>query len=79
MPVLNTYYRWDVYCQYLLPASVAGNPGMSLPLGMSKSGLPIGVQLIGRFGDESTLFRVASALEQAMPWKDRLPPVHVSR
>jgi len=78
LPVLNTYYRWDLYCQYLLPASVAGNPGMSLPLGMSKSGLPIGVQLVGPFGDESTLFRIAGALEEAIPWKDRIPPIHVS-
>ncbi len=79
MPVLNTYYRWDLYCQYLLPVSVAGNPGISLPLGMSQSGLPIGVQLAGRFGDEATLFRVASALEEAMPWKDRIPPIHAGR
>jgi amidase len=78
MPVLNTYYRWDLYCQFLMPVSVAGNPGISLPLGMSQSGLPIGVQLAGRFGDEATLFRVASALEEAMPWKKRIPAIHVS-
>lgn len=80
MPVENdTYFSWGRYCQFLLPPSVAGNPCISLPLGMSKSGLPIGVQLVTGFGDEATLFRVAGALEEAMPWRDRMPPIHVSR
>jgi amidase len=80
MPVENdTYFSWGRYCQFLLPPSVSGNPCISLPLGMSKSGLPIGVQLVTRFGDEATLFRVAGALEEAMPWRDRVPQIHVSR
>jgi amidase len=60
-------------------ANVTGQPAISLPLGQSKSGLPIGVQLMARFGDESGLIRLASSLEQKMPWCDRIPPVHVSR
>ncbi len=80
MPVENdTYFSWGRYCQFLLPPSVAGNPCMTLPLGMSQSGFPIGVQLITPFGDESTLFRMAGALEEAMPWKDRTPLIHVSK
>ena len=43
------------------------------------SGLPIGMQLVGRLGDEATLFRVAAQLEEALPWRDRLPALHVSR
>jgi len=50
-----------------------------LPLGQSESGLPIGVQFAAPFGDEAALIRIAAAFEEAMPWKDRLPPVHVSR
>jgi amidase len=38
------------------------------------AGLPVGIQLVGRFGDEATLLRVASQLEQAWPWKERRPP-----
>ncbi|UCD79659.1 MAG: hypothetical protein JSW26_30440 [Desulfobacterales bacterium] len=59
--------------------SVSGTPSVSLPLAQSKSGLPIGVQFAARFGDEAALIRIAAALEEAVPWKDRIPPVHVSR
>jgi len=59
--------------------NVTGTPSISLPLGQSESGLPIGVQFAAPFGDEAALIRIAAAFEEAMPWKDRLPPVHVSR
>jgi amidase len=58
--------------------NVTGTPSISLPLGQSESGLPIGVQFAAPFGDEAALIRIAAAFEEAMPWKDRLPPVHVS-
>jgi amidase len=60
-------------------ANVTGQPAISLPLGQSRSGLPIGLQFIARFGEERKLIRLASSLEREMPWHDRIPPVHVSR
>ena len=60
-------------------ANVTGQPAISLPLGHSQSGLPIGTQFIARFGDEAALIRLASSLEREMPWRDRIPPVHASR
>lgn len=59
--------------------SVSGTPSVSLPLAQSQCGLPIGVQVAAPFGDEAALIRIAAALEEAMPWKERIPPVHVSR
>jgi amidase len=58
--------------------NLTGQPAISLPLGVSSSGLPIGVQFAARFGREDLLLRLASAFEEAMPWRARQPVVHVS-
>jgi amidase len=55
-------------------ANLTGQPAMSLPLSWTADGLPCGVHLIGRFGDEATLIRLASQLEKEMPWFDKRPP-----
>lgn len=60
-------------------ANVTGQPAITLPLGHSQSGLPIGVQFMARFGEEGALIRLASSLERGMPWRDRIPPVNASR
>jgi amidase/6-aminohexanoate-cyclic-dimer hydrolase len=52
----------------------AGCPAMSVPLGWSRDGLPIGVQFAAPFGDEATLFRLGAQLESAEPWAERRPP-----
>ena len=63
-------YMNDVYT---IPASMTGLPAVSVPCGFSATGLPIGLQLIGRTLDESTLLRAAHAYEQATPWRERHP------
>ena len=52
--------------------NLTGQPAMMLPLGVSGP-LPVAVQLVGRFGDEGTLFRLAGQLERARPWRERRP------
>jgi amidase len=56
-----------------------GTPAISLPLAMHSSGLPIGVQLGARPAQEHLLLQLAAMLEQEMPWKDRVAPLHASR
>lgn len=58
--------------------NMTGQPAMSVPLFMSVTDLPVGMQFATRYGDEGTLFQLAGQLERACPWSDRLPPVHVS-
>jgi amidase len=53
--------------------NMTGQPAISLPLGQSSAGLPIGVQLVARYGDEATLLRLAAQLEEALPWRLRHP------
>ncbi|MER9425496.1 amidase [Mesorhizobium sp. M0317] len=61
--------------QYVGVFNVTGQPSVSLPLAQSTSGLPIGVQIVGRSGDEVTLVRIARDLEEAQPWSKRRPTV----
>lgn len=64
---------WTDAC-FMFPFNFSGLPAISLPLGWSKDGIPIGVQLVGRYGDEATMLAVSTRLEADMPWKDRRPP-----
>ncbi len=55
--------------------NIAGNPAASVPCGFSSDGLPIGLQVVGRWGDEMTVLRASAALEQARPWTGRVPEI----
>ena len=57
------------------PFNLAGVPAISVPCGFTASGLPLGVQIVGRPMAEETLFRVAHAYEQATDWHTRRPPI----
>jgi amidase len=55
--------------------NLTGQPAISVPGGMSEDGLPIGVMLVGRHGDEATLLALAAQLEEEVRWTDRRPPI----
>jgi amidase len=68
--------RLAEYTGFTLIANASGQPGISLPLHWNDDNLPIGVQLLGRYGDEATLIRLAAQLEEARPWSQRRAPIH---
>jgi amidase len=57
------------------PFNLSGQPAISLPLSWSPDGMPIGVQLAGRYLEEGLLLSVAAQLEEAVPWSHRSPPL----
>jgi len=65
--------------QYLPLSNLTGTPAFSLPLCHTGDGLPLGAHFMAPIGADALLFKLAAELEQAMPWRDRLPPVHVAK
>ncbi len=64
------------YVPFTAIQNATGQPAINLPLHWTKAGLPVGVQFVGRYGDEATLLRIAAQLEKAQPWKDKRPPIY---
>ena len=58
---------------FTLPGSLAGLPGMSVPVGFGEGGMPVGLQLIGNYFREGQLLHTAHALQQATDWHTRAP------
>ncbi|MBI3529046.1 MAG: amidase [Betaproteobacteria bacterium] len=71
---VNEYWhRVFTFSPFTVWFNLTGQPGLMLPLDQSAGGLPLAVQLVGRFGDEATLIRLGAQLEAARPWFDRKP------
>lgn len=78
LPPLEFVTNEERYQQFLVPYNVTGQPAMSLPLGTHSNGLPIGVQVGARPGEDHLLIELGAELERAMPWRDRRPQIHVA-
>ena len=74
LPFETLMERIVAYASYTPQHNAAGTPAMSVPLGQSPDGLPIGSQFAARVGAERTLLELAFELEEARPWADRWAP-----
>lgn len=61
------------YTTFLAIINASGQPAASVPLHWTEGNLPIGIQLVGKFGAEATLLRLSAELETIAPWRDRRP------
>jgi amidase len=69
---LDNYTQW-FFLTYGI--TVTALPAISVPCGFTASGLPVGLQIVGRRRQEAAVLRAAAAFEAAAPWADRIPPV----
>lgn len=60
---------------FTIPCNLAGLPGISIPCGFTSSGLPIGLQILGKPFDEETLLRAAHNYETHANWREKNPPI----
>lgn len=74
LDALDAQQRTATFAAFTPLLNVTGQPAMSVPLYWNGEGLPVGVHFAARYGDEATLFRLASQLEAARPWAGRIPP-----
>ncbi len=69
---MDTYHRW---MEVVVPASLIGLPALSVPLGFGPQGLPSGMQIIGRSGDDAGVLAIGQAYHRATEWPQKRPPL----
>lgn len=68
---MDTYHRW---MEVVVPASLIGLPALSVPVGFGANALPMGMQIIGRSGDDMGVLSIGQAWHRATEWPQRRPP-----
>ena len=63
------------FLPFTYPINMIGNPAASIPAGFTAEGLPIGLHIVGQWGDEETVIAASSAFENARPWNNIQPPI----
>jgi amidase len=69
---MDTYHRW---MEVVVPASLIGLPALSVPVGFGSQGLPMGMQIIGRSGDDAGVLAIGQAWHRATDWPGKRPPL----
>lgn len=65
----------EAWYPYTVPQNASGHPAISVPVGFSSGGIPIGMQIVGPWHSEERLLAIAAAVETLLPWADKWPPV----
>ena len=66
----TTYLGWTAFTY---PFNTTGQPAATVPCGFAADGLPVGLQIVGRFREDATVLRASAAFEELAPWADRQP------
>lgn len=66
-------WDWMQWAEFSYPFNMSGNPAASVPCGSTTSGLPVGLQIVGRRFDDIGVLQASSLLEELSPWHDRRP------
>ena len=69
---MDTYHRW---MEVVVPASLIGLPALSVPVGFGPQGLPMGMQIVGRSGDDAGVLAIGQAWHRATEWPQKRPPL----
>jgi len=64
---------FKTWCPYTYPFNLTGNPALSVPVGLSSKGMPVGMQIVGPWHSEKRLFEIAQFIEDVQPWSDLYP------
>lgn len=74
-PPIQAADDWPPLLHCTIPFSVVGVPALSVPCGFTESGLPVGLQIVGKWWEEELLFRIGAAYERATDWHKRFPRI----
>jgi amidase len=69
---MSNYIEWMKSCYYI---TATGLPAISVPCGFTAEGLPVGVQIVGRYHDDLGVLQLARAFERATGFGERRPPI----